>query len=341
MSGSSSSPSPSPAPTPASTPFTGTPIALPGRIEFENYDKGGEGVAYHDLTAGNSGGAYRTDDVDIKATSDTSGAYNVKTVRAGEWLSYTVAIAAGGTYSLGFRIASSGTGGTVHVAIDGSDVTGPIALPDTGGWSAWRTFTANATLPAGTHVLTFFADANGSLGTVADLNWLDVTAAGPVSLSKPFLGAASALPGLIEAENYDIGGEGVAYHDTTAGNSGGVYRSNNVDIQATTDAGGGYNIAWVKATEWLNYTVTIPATATYSFDVRVACTGSGGSFHIEVDGANKTGSIAVPNTGGWQAWTTVTKTGISLTAGTHVVKVVMDANSSSGSVGNFNWFVIR
>jgi hypothetical protein len=49
----------------------------------------------------------------------------------------------------------------------------------------------------------------------------------------------------------------------------------------------------------------------------------------------------VPNTGGWQAWTTVTKTGISLTAGTHVVKVVMDANSSSGSVGNFNWFVIR
>ena len=116
----------------------------------------------------------------------------------------------------------------------------------------------------------------------------------------------------VEFENYDGGGDGV-----------------------------GYNIAWVKATEWLNYTVTIPATATYSFDVRVACTGSGGSFHIEVDGANKTGSIAVPNTGGWQAWTTVTKTGISLTAGTHVVKVVMDANSSSGSVGNFNWFVIR
>ena len=145
----------------------------------------------------------------------------------------------------------------------------------------------------------------------------------------------------VEFEAYDGGGEGVAYHDTTSGNSGGVYRSNNVDIQATTDTGGGYNIAWVKATEWLNYTVSIAAAGTYSFDVRVAANGSGGSFHIEVDGVNKTGSIAVPNTGGWQTWTTVTKTGISISAGTHVFKVVMDANGSSGSVGNFNWFAIR
>ena len=37
---------------PLRTPFSGTPIALPGTIEAENYDKGGEGVAYHDTTAG-------------------------------------------------------------------------------------------------------------------------------------------------------------------------------------------------------------------------------------------------------------------------------------------------
>ena len=145
----------------------------------------------------------------------------------------------------------------------------------------------------------------------------------------------------IEFENYDAGGQGVAYNDTTSGNSGGVFRSNSVDIQATTDTGGGYNIAWVKATEWLKYTTTLAASRTYSIDVRVACSGSGAAFHIEVDGVNKTGSIAVPNTGGWQTWTTVTRTGISLSAGSHVFKVVMDTNSSSGSVGNFNWFAIR
>src|SRR5262249_16304681 len=116
--GSTPAPDPPPTPAPASSPFTGTPISLPGPIHFQNYDRGGDGVAYHDTTAGNSSGAYRNDDVDIKVTSDSAGAYNVKSVRAGEWLAYTVNIASAGAYSFDFRVASSGTGGTVHVAID-------------------------------------------------------------------------------------------------------------------------------------------------------------------------------------------------------------------------------
>src|SRR5690349_19409651 len=47
------------------TPYTGTAITLPGRIEVENYDNGGEGVAYHDTTATNDGGAYRAEGVDV------------------------------------------------------------------------------------------------------------------------------------------------------------------------------------------------------------------------------------------------------------------------------------
>jgi hypothetical protein len=159
-------------------------------------------------------------------------------------------------------------------------------------------------------------------------------------------GAAAPVPPpaaslKVEFENYDGGGQNVGYSDTTSSNSGGAYRSDGVDIQKTTDTGGGYDVGWVKATEWLDYTVSIPATGTYSIDVRVACNGSGGAFHIEVDGVNATGSMDVPNTGGWQAWTTVTRSGVSLTAGSHLVRVVMDTNSSSGSVGNFNWFAIR
>jgi hypothetical protein len=145
----------------------------------------------------------------------------------------------------------------------------------------------------------------------------------------------------VQFEDYDSGGSGVAYFDTTSGNSGGVYRSDNVDIQATSDTGGGYNIGWVKATEWLDYTRTISATGTYALDVRVASNGAGGTFHINVDGVNVTGSMTVPGTGGWQTWTTITKTGVALTAGEHVFKVVMDTNGATGSVGNFNWFTIR
>src|SRR5262249_45387680 len=272
-----------------------------------------------------SSGAYRSDGVDIKVTSDSSGGYNVKSVRAGEWLAYTVNIAAAGTYSLGFRVASSGTGGTVHVTIDGANVSGSIALPDTGGWTNWQTFTeSDVTLPAGTHVLKVVADANGSLGTVADLNWLDVTA--DAAASRPFFGTPATLPGTIEAENYDKGGEGISYHDTTVGNSGGAYRSNSVDIKVTTDSSGGYNLKSVRAGEWLAYTLDVTGAGTYSLDVRVASLGTGGTIHFALDGANVTGAIVLPDTGGWNTWQTVTKTGVVLPAGTHVLKLFVDAN---------------
>src|SRR5262249_16201141 len=57
---------PPPAPPTGSTPFTGTPATIPGTLHAENYDNGGEGVAYYDTTPGNSGGQYRSDDVDIE-----------------------------------------------------------------------------------------------------------------------------------------------------------------------------------------------------------------------------------------------------------------------------------
>jgi Carbohydrate binding module (family 6) len=161
------------------------------------------------------------------------------------------------------------------------------------------------------------------------------------SRSSPYTGTAVALPGTVQLENYDAGGSDVADHDTTSGNSGGVYRSNNVDIQATTDSGGGYNIGWVKASEWLKYSVTIGAAGTYTLDVRVSSSGAGGTFHVEVDGVNATGSMTVPNTGGWPVWKTITKTGVALSAGPHLIRVVMDTNGPGGSVGNFNWFAVR
>jgi hypothetical protein len=317
---------------------------LPGRIEAENYDNGGEGIAYHDLTTGNSTGAYRNDDVDIRATTDASGAYNVKSVRAGEWLAYSVNVGASGAYAIDFRIASSGTGGTVHVTVDGADVTGAIALPDTGGWGVWKTVTKSGiTLAAGAHVMKLVVDANGSLGTVADLNWIDVVATPPATgpVSTPYSGVAVALPGRIEAENYDKGGEGIAYHDTTPGNSTGAYRTDDVDIRTTTDGSAAYTIKSVRAGEWLAYSVSLAGGGTFSIDLRTASLGPGGTVHVMVDGADVTGAIALPDTGGWNTWQTVTRSGVTLPAGLHVVKLVADAFGSSGTVADINWIAVR
>jgi len=159
--------------------------------------------------------------------------------------------------------------------------------------------------------------------------------------STPYSGTPIALPGRLEAENYDKGGEGVAYHDTTAGNAGNVYRKDGVDIKASTDTGGGYIIGWTTKGEWLQYSVQAASARTYAIDVRVASNGAGGTFHIEIDGVNVTGAMTATNTGGWQTYTTLTKTGVSVTAGPHVVKLVMDSIGASGSVANFNWIAFR
>jgi hypothetical protein len=159
--------------------------------------------------------------------------------------------------------------------------------------------------------------------------------------STPYSGSAVVLPGTVQAENYDNGGEDIAYHDTTATNLGGQYRSNAVDITSTTDTGGGHIIGWTAAGEWLKYSVNVATAGTYAIDMRVASDGVGGTFHFEVDGVDKTGPIAAPSTGGWQTWKTITKTGVALTAGPHVIRLVMDTKGPSGSVTNFNWFTIR
>jgi hypothetical protein len=160
--------------------------------------------------------------------------------------------------------------------------------------------------------------------------------------STPYTGTPVALPGTVQSENYDAGGESIAYHDTTSGNTGAVYRSNNVDLQATTDSGGGYLVGWTKAGEWLNYTVNVTAAGTYALDVRVASNGVGGTFHVEVNGVNKTGTLTVPNTGGWQTFQTITKTGVTLAAGVQIIRVVMDSNSATtAGIGNMNWLRIR
>jgi hypothetical protein len=325
-----------------STPFTN--LVVPGRIEAEYFDKGGQFVAYFDTTAGNKGGAFRTDvDVDIQAAADVDGAYNIGWTRAGEWLKYTINVSQTGTYPLVVRVANVGTGGSFHAEIDGVNKTGSIAVPDTGGWQAWRTITvANISLAAGPHVLRVVFDAVGTGGGVGNYNWFSFgTSTAPSSGNIPYPPGAppAAIPGVIQAENFDQGGEGVAYHDTSSTNSGGAYRpGEGVDIQRDVDVDGGFNVGWTKAGEWMEYTVNIVTAGSYQLNARVASLGAGGTFHIECDGVRVTGAVTVPNSGGWQSWQTISIAGVQLPAGRHVLRVAFDAVGVNGSVGNFNWF---
>jgi subtilisin family serine protease len=319
------------------TAYHGAAAVLPGRLEAEDFDRGPAGTAYSDTSAGNSGGAYRTTDVDVEGTSDSGGGYNVGWVEPGEWLAYSVAVASAGSYDIDVRVASSGGGGTFHIEADGADITGPMTIPDTGGWQNWTTLTKpSVSLRGGGQVWRLVFDATGPGGAVGNINFLTVVV--PSGGSGSYPGPAAPLPGVIEAENFDTGGAGVGYADTTPGNSGGAYRNSDVDVEPSQD--GGHNVGWMMAGEWLKYTVNVPTAGIYTLEARVASEGAGGTFHIEVNGVNVTGQLTVPDTGGWQMWTTITRAGVSLPAGQQVWRIVMTANGASGGVGNLNYLRI-
>jgi hypothetical protein len=213
-----------------------------------------------------------------------------------------------------------------------------------GTWGTLATAGANATSYSDTSVVgntQYFyrvRAANGG-GNSAWSNEASVTT--PAPANTPYRGTPFNIGETIQAEDFDNGGEGVAYHDTESTNYGGQYRSTGVDIEAATDTGGGYDVAYAKAGEWLVYTINVTTAGTYTFDARVAQAASGGKFHMEVDGVNITGSLSIPNTGGWQKWSTISKTGIALSAGAHTLRLVMETNASNGFVGNFNWIKLR
>lgn len=183
---------------------------------------------------------------------------------------------------------------------------------------------------------TYFYRVRGTNGTING-DYSNEANASTTSTQTPYYGTPFGTGTQIEAEAYDIGGPGVAYSDQNTGNNGGQFRSDDVDIENSGDTGGGYNLGWAEEGEWTEYTVNIPAGGTYQFDARVAGLAAGGTFHVEFDGVDRTGMINVPNTGGWQTWTTVSRL-VTLPAGIQTMRVMLDTNSPYGSTGNFNWF---
>src|SRR5437773_4148853 len=143
------------------------------------------------------------------------------------------------------------------------------------------------------------------------------------SASTPFTGTPFAIPGAFEAEDFDRGGEGVAYHDNVPGNAGGQYRpSEDVDIIVSSDSdGGGYVVNNFETGEWLNYTINVQTATNYDIELRVASAFTNSAFHVEIDGVDVTGRIIVPNTGSWSSFQWVGKKGVALTAGQHVLKI--------------------
>ncbi|WP_084557194.1 galactose-binding domain-containing protein [Hamadaea tsunoensis] len=150
-------------PPPTSGPYGGTPAAVPGTVQAENYDTGGAGSGYFVNTVNGNANGYRADGVDLESTSDTGGGYNVGWTSTGQWFKYTVNVATAGAYTVGLRVAApSAVTNALHIAnASGTNLSGAVSLPATGGWQTWTTVNTQVTLPAGQQVLTVYQDNGG------------------------------------------------------------------------------------------------------------------------------------------------------------------------------------
>ena len=301
----------------AEGPFGGTPAPIPGTVQAENYDTGGQGVAYNVTSVNGSANNYRSDGVDLEVTTDTGGGHDLGWTAKGQWFKYTANVANAGTYIVTFRVAApNAVTDAFHISnSSGTNLTGNVNLPATGGFQNWTNVVVSVVLPAGQQTLTYNQDNPGW-----NVNYFTIS-----TTEGPFGGTPWAVPGTVQAENYDVGGQGLAFNVTSVNGSANNYRSDGVDLEATTDTGGGDDLGWTAAGQWFKYTVNVSSAGAYTVTFRVAAPNAvTDALHISnSSGTNLSGSVSIPATGGWQTWTNVTAT-VTLPAGQQVLTVNQD-----------------
>ncbi|MDQ6472434.1 Ig-like domain-containing protein [Flavobacterium sp. LHD-80] len=143
------------------------------------------------------------------------------------------------------------------------------------------------------------------------------TSAFTIQGQQPYGGTPASIPGIIQAENYDLGGQNVAYYDNETANQGGAYRtSEGVDVTGISGTSG-YAVGWTANGEWLEYTANVTA-GTYTIDATVSTINSGKQLRILLDGTVLT-TVSIPNTGSWDTFQTVSVPNITFAGGNNKV----------------------
>ncbi|WP_370980786.1 carbohydrate-binding protein [Agaribacterium sp. ZY112] len=275
--------------------------SIPGRIEVEDFDLGGGDVAYKDSGNGNNGNSYReSEHVDIQATSDSDGDYNVGWIADGEWLEYSIAASNSGNYDIQLRVAVSGASASkaVMVRLD-NELLGQFTLASTGGWQNWQTLKLeNVSIKAGVNQVLRLEMLGGNF----NLNWIDFKASTNAGESASFT---------IEAEDFS----------STGGAYGGfdVYRTaNGVDA-----------INFNQRGDWVEYQVQVPASASYRMEAWLGTTQSGGAIEVLVNGTSYL-KESVSNNGDWDNFVKLSPNNlIPLDAGQNTIRIQSSGNSSS------------
>lgn len=301
-------------------PYGGTPYKehnLPGTIEAEDYDLGGEGVAYHykNTTNGDSRD-YRTDPVCI---NKGNGGLVLGNNDKGNWVNYTVNVKESGNYTLRVVCCTGLNDGDFDLFVDGVPVCGRLHVENSNWKQYYDIVVDDVPLEKGKHVLRWYVYSAVNFdkfifertgGFAKGILFADMS--GQKGDFKP---ATHNVPCVIEAEDYDLGGEGVAYHYKNSSEGNARYYRN--DAVAISSGNGGLVLGHTSSGDWTNYTINVAEEGRYSVSVLCSSGADNGGFDLRIDGSPVCRIKRVPNNG-WDKYLPVVVEDIPLKAGSHV-----------------------
>jgi aryl-phospho-beta-D-glucosidase BglC (GH1 family) len=135
------------------TPYLGEPAVIPGTVEAENYDIGGEGFTYHDMDEMNLAGDYRPDEA-VDIYSRNGDGYHIGNALPGEWYEYTVAVEKDGSYKVDFQLAAVQSGGTFKINI-GEVESDTLTASSSNSWLTTKIVSTTMDLMSGEHIMRF------------------------------------------------------------------------------------------------------------------------------------------------------------------------------------------
>ena len=242
--------------------------------------------------------------VAIAPSTDSDLSNYVGNFDAGDFIEYAVDIPTEGCYRAEYRIASAYGSAGFELRL-GETLIETFKVIQTGGFSSWVTFNSSVELTAGSQTLRLDA-----VGPSFNFNWMKFNRADE---------SACVDDGsiIVEAESFNLS---VQQPDGEIG------------TQAAEDEGGGLNVGWIDAGDWLEYSFNVPSSGNYAVSYRVSSQGgSSQGLNLSLDGS-LVDAVSVRNSGGWQSWVTESGGVVPLATGDHVLRVDAPAGGF-----NLNW----
>nr|WP_294869844.1 cellulase family glycosylhydrolase [uncultured Pedobacter sp.] len=154
--------------------------------------------------------------------------------------------------------------------------------------------------------------------------------------TKPFKKHIVGKTTTVNAVDYDLGRNGVAYFDKdtadyhvstgkyTAGNKGRIYRNDGVDIAKDSTKYESYYVNNIESGEWLQYTVDVEKKGIYTIKLNVASDNTKGRISLASNGVFIAKEIKISGTGGLKTFKTIEIKNIPLKEGKQSIKVLAD-----------------